>query len=70
MQYHNSTVFTIAGHLRDYVKAWLSQERIISLPQRFCDESHHILAALQLRIKHEEYVLYPKAEVVSCDSPA
>jgi len=64
-QKHVVSMGSMAGHLRDYVKAWPSQEKIISLPERFCDESRYVLEALQLRINREEHVLYPKAESIS-----
>ncbi len=52
----------IAENLRDYVRAWQSPGRMISLPEKFCEDTRHIIDALELRINREERALYPKAE--------
>ena len=63
-QQHVANMGSMAQHMRDFLQAWPSFERISVQPKDFCKESTMILSSLQARINREEQVLYPKAEAV------
>lgn len=61
-QQHVVSMGNIAENLRDYVRSWQSSEQIKADPAAFCEDTRHVLEALEIRIGREEKVLYPRVE--------
>jgi hypothetical protein len=54
-----------AEDLRNFTLHWPTAAAIASAPKQFCDETKHLLEALEMRISREEQHLYPKVELVA-----